>query len=197
MPLRELAGGVYFRVYGKRLEQACTQHHRQHTPPLKEVGRRAAGVWLTRRRRGENTNLSALLLSGGLRSRREALTCRSAAHLYLPQPPLTWSSRGAAARVGASLRESPPAIGAERQPEVGGWMRGKRVEGVIRGCAYLDGTGSCWKRSHRPRSRRCACGARLGLASLPQGMRDSISGVNLRLKGVCPPKYSDWGGWGR
>lgn len=119
-----IGGGVYFRVYGKRLEQAHTQHHRQHTPPFKEVRRRAAGVWLTRRRRGENTNLSALLLSGGLRSHRGSLTCRSPwTHLYLPprNPRLTWRSRGAVG-VGASLGVSPlPRSGLSAQPEVGGW----------------------------------------------------------------------------
>lgn len=78
-----IGGGVYFRVYGKRLERAHTQRHRQHTPPFKEVRRRAAGVWLTRRRRGENTNLSALLLSRGLGSGRALLTCRSP-----PDPPV-------------------------------------------------------------------------------------------------------------
>lgn len=116
---------VYFRVYGKRLEQAHTQHRGQHTPPFKEVGRRAAGVWLTRRRRGENTNLSALLPSRG-RRRREPGTCHGPTHLYLPSPRLTWRAEshrpsGASLRVSPLPRSDPSR--AQHQPEVGGWTR--------------------------------------------------------------------------
>lgn len=118
-----IGGCVYFRVYGKRLEQAHTQHHRERTPPFKEVGRRAAGVWLTRRRKGENTNLSALVLSGRrLRSCREPLTCHGPDSPVPAQPP---ASPGPAESRRRNRRflpcEFPPVIRAEHQPEVDGW----------------------------------------------------------------------------
>lgn len=87
-------------------------------------------MWLTRRRRGENTNLSALLLSPGLRRGGVAASPLPAAartHLYLPAPaaPGLAESRAATATRNRRFRqrESPPAIRAEHQPEVGGWTR--------------------------------------------------------------------------
>lgn len=56
--------------------------HRQHTPPFKEVERRAAGVWLTtERRRGEN-NLSASYSASAGRAARP--TCGGCTHLPRP-----------------------------------------------------------------------------------------------------------------
>ena len=112
-------GGVYFRVYGKRLEQAHTQHHRQHTPPFKEVGRRAVGVWLTKRRRGENTNL---LLSGGLQSLREPRTCHSPDGLTCTfSAPSHLAAPRATAGAGASLRVSPvPRFGLSTSQKLAG-----------------------------------------------------------------------------
>lgn len=70
-------------------------------------------MWLSRRRRGENTNLSALFLSGGLRSRRAPLKkspSPAAAPPHLAEP----RSRRRSRRFAPC--ESPPAIaiGAER-----------------------------------------------------------------------------------
>lgn len=128
-----IGGCIYFRVYGKRLEQALTQHHRQHTPPFKEVGRRAAGVWLTRRRRGGNTNLSALLLRGGLRSRREPRTCHNPDSPVPAQPLPHLAEQRAAAGAGASLRVS-PGRDRRRGPARSWWLDGvEGVEGGLRG----------------------------------------------------------------
>ena len=79
-------------------------------------------MWLSRRRRGENTNLSALFLSGSPRSRRAPLK-KNLSPAAAPPPLAEPRSRR---RVGASLRVSPlprSQSGLSAQPEGGGWTR--------------------------------------------------------------------------
>lgn len=151
-----IGGCIYFRVYGKRLEQALTQHHRQHTPPFKEVGRRAAGVWLTTRRRGGKQTCQPSYSAEALGVAASSVPATARTHLYLRSPLPHLAEQRAAAGVGASLPVSPlPRSVLRTSQKLVAGRRGRSGGGYSGDCGYLDGPEFLLT---QPRTGRQSCG---------------------------------------